>query len=566
MFDGVVVERSAEDDVAAALAFARSRAGRSIPAQDVAVRWALIHPHAARFAAAVPGPGLAGMVQEVAVADAPSEDLLEVVAAWDRLAGWVVAGQARVLQELHRRAVGSTWAVKGLRDEVAGTLAASGRAAQVLLDRAVELGHAPEVHDALALGVVSVRKADVLLRETGSLTGQEARAVHTEVLDRAHELTAPQVGAAARRAVLQVDPDAAEHRHHQAVRDRCVVLEPAPDCMATLRACLPAGDAVRVMHALDPVATTAAPEDPRGVDARRADALVDVLGSVLDGTTDDLGALLTGRGGPGADARDSAGAGAGGGAGTGPGVRTSRRRRRRPVKLAITVTADALAGATWTPAWLDRYGPVLPSLARHLAAEATWHFQRTDPATGEALEQPGSRYRPRTPCVRRSSPATSPAPSPAAAPPPTPATWTTPSPSTTPATRPGRPDGPTSPPCAATTTSSRPTPDGHPTATPRPESRRGPHRPVSRTPATPSRHRARPHRSNRNHHSARADRAADQRPAHLATKRQPSRTAEPDARANGYPDAAEGTPCAPATRRSNRAPPATATRRSERAQ
>ncbi len=383
-----MVERSAEDDVAAALAFARSRAGRSIPAQDVAVRWALNHPHAARFAAAVPGPGLAGMVQEVAVADAPSQDLLEVVGAWERLGAWVVAGQARVLQELHRRAVGSTWAVKGLRDEVAGTLAASGRAAQVLLDRAVELGHAPEVHDALAHGVVSVRKADVLLRETGSLTGQEARAVHTEVLDRAHELTAPQVGAAARRLVLQVDPDAAEHRHHQARRDRCVVLEPAADCMATLRAYLPAGDAVRVMHALDTVATTAAPEDPRGVDARRADALVDVLGSVLDGTTDDLGALLTGRGGPGADARDSAGAGGG------AGVRSSRRRRRRPVKLAITVTADALAGATWTPAWLGRYGPVLPSLARQLAAEATWHFQRTDPATGEALEQPGSRYRP----------------------------------------------------------------------------------------------------------------------------------------------------------------------------
>ncbi|EYR63433.1 hypothetical protein N866_00755 [Actinotalea ferrariae CF5-4] len=385
MFDDAA-EWTAQDEDAAALAFARSRAGRSIPDVDLAVRWALNHPHAARVAAAVPGPELARMLGRVAVADAPTEDLLEVVAAWDRLASWVVARQAGVLQELHRRVAGSTWAQKGLRDEVAGTLAASGRAAQVLLDRAMELAQAPEVHDALAQGAVSVHKADVLLRETGSVTGEEARRVHAAVLAEAHELTAPQVRAAARQAVLQVDPDAAEHRHQLARRDRCVVLEPATDCMAVIRAYLPAEDAVRVMHAVDIVAGTAAPEDPRGVDARRADALVDLVGAVLDGTT--LDAFLSGP------LRPSVGAGVDAGVGLDVGARSSRRRRRRPVKLSITVSADALAGASSTPAHLDRYGPVLPSVARQLAAEATWHFQRTDPTTGEALEQPGSRYRP----------------------------------------------------------------------------------------------------------------------------------------------------------------------------
>ncbi|EYR64133.1 hypothetical protein N866_15465 [Actinotalea ferrariae CF5-4] len=363
----MLVERTAEDDVAAALAFARSHAGRSIPAQEIAVRWALNHPVAARLAAARPGPALVDALDHLAVADAPSEDLLEAVGAWDRLAAWVAAGQARVLQELHRRSAGSTWAQKGLLDEVAGTLGASGRAARVLMDRAIALGEAPEVHDALREGLVSVRKADVLLRDTGTLTGEQAREVHDRLLPDAPLMTAPQLSAAARRAVLEIDPEAAQARHEQARRDRCVVMEPSGDCMATISAFLPAVDAVRVMRGLDTIAAIADPDDPRGIDARRADALVDVLADVLEG-----GRVLRG---PAPDGR-------------------SRRRRQRAVKLSITVSADALAGASNSPAELDGYGPVLPDAARQLAREAAWHFQRTDPVTGEALEQPGSRYRP----------------------------------------------------------------------------------------------------------------------------------------------------------------------------
>jgi hypothetical protein len=363
MFESRVGERTAADDDAAALAYARSVAGRSLLAEEYAVRWALAHPEAARLAAAPPGPALALRLDELAVADAPSEDLLEAVGAWERMSAWVVAQQARVVQELHRRVAGSTWAQKGLRDDVAGTLAVSGRAAGILVDRAIELSAAPEVHDALNRGALSVRKADVLLRHTSLLTGNEARRVHEALIAEAPLLTAPQLCAATRQAVLAIDPDAAEGRHRQAREERCVVLEPAADCMATLRAYLPATEAVRAMRALDAVAAAAAPDDPRGIDARRADALVDVLGAVLDRGATPEGLHL-------------------------------RRRTGRAPRLNLTISTDALAGATSTPGFLDGYGPVLPSLARRLAQEAAWHFQRTDPATGEALEQAGSRYRP----------------------------------------------------------------------------------------------------------------------------------------------------------------------------
>ena len=351
----MAVARTAEDDVAAAVSFARSRVAASTMAQDLALVWALAHPEAARLAGARPGPELAWRLADLAVADAPREDLLEAVGAWDRLAAWVASQQARVLQELQARAAGSTWAARAVREDVAGTLAISGRAAGILTDRARQLAEAPEVHDALDAGEVSLRKADVLLAETGTLSSDEARRVHQDVLAEAALLTAPQVRDTARAAVLALDPAAAQNRHDRARADRAVTLEPAADCMAILRAYLPADDAVRALHTLDTVAAMAAPDDPRGIDARRADALVD---------------LLT----------------------TGPSG--SRSRRGRTVRLNLTISTDALACAVQAPAHLDRYGPVLPDIARRLAREAVWHFQRTDPATGEALEQPGSRYRP----------------------------------------------------------------------------------------------------------------------------------------------------------------------------
>jgi hypothetical protein len=129
------------------------------------------------------------------------------------------------------------------------------------------------------------------------------------------------------------------------------------------------------MHGLDAVAATSAPEDSRGTDARRADALVDVLTTVLH-----TGRLPDGQHLHGPIDQ--------------PYARPSGRRQHRPVRLNLTISTDALAAAATAPAHLDGYGPVLPSIARRLAAEAAWHFQRTDPATGEALEQPHSRYRP----------------------------------------------------------------------------------------------------------------------------------------------------------------------------
>ncbi|MDQ4034280.1 MAG: 13E12 repeat family protein [Actinomycetota bacterium] len=71
----------------------------------------------------------------------------------------------------------------------------------------------------------------------------------------------------------------AVHRRHQAARrERGVSFWELPNGMAMVSACLPAGEAVGVYGILDEYArATGGPGDERTLDARRADALVDLV-------------------------------------------------------------------------------------------------------------------------------------------------------------------------------------------------------------------------------------------------------------------------------------------------
>jgi len=322
--------------------------------------WAQRHPRAASLEAAAPGPALVTSLAALEAADLDAETLLEGVAAWERIAAWAVARQAVLVAELHRRSAGAT--VGGVPDEIAVRLAVSGRSGQLLVERAVALDGAPAVADALGAGVLDVRKAETLLRETDHLSTATASAVQSGVLDRAPGLTVPQLRAAIRRAELTLDPRAAAARCAKARRERCVRLSPAPDAMAWVHAFLPAADALTVMTAVDAVAAGGSPHDERGVDARRADALGEICRRVLD-------------------------------AGTGPdGTPLPVRHGRRP-HLAVTVNASTLAGLDRTPGVLVGYGPIPADVAREVARDADWRAVAADPATGEIAARSARTYR-----------------------------------------------------------------------------------------------------------------------------------------------------------------------------
>jgi hypothetical protein len=325
-------------------------------------RWEERHPVAARLAEAAPSAGLATELGELVPADCDDPALVEVVAAWERVISWATAAQASTIAEMVRRAGGPR--EEGfVADEIAAVTGVTPRAGQVLVERAISLMRAPDVHDALADGTLTVRKADTLCRATAHLPPGQAAIVHDAVLAHGSRLTAPQIRATARRVELELDPTAADRRHETARRTRGVWMEPAEDCMAFVHAYLPATDAMRVMTAVDAVAVTAGPDDDRGIDARRADALVDVLRRVLD-------------------------------RGVGPdGVDLPVSPRRRP-HLNVTLNLSTLLGLRDDPAVLAGYGPIGAQMAREVAAQGAWTFTMVDPRTGEVLQRASKGYRP----------------------------------------------------------------------------------------------------------------------------------------------------------------------------
>jgi len=335
------------------------------PAPGWCWSWAQRHPVAAVLEATAPGPKLVATLAPLEAADLDDAGLLEGVSAWERVAAWAVARQAVLLSEMHRRSAGAR--VGGVADEVAVRLAISGRAGQLLVERAVALDGAPAVADALGSGELDVRKAQTLLAETDHLSPALAHLVIDAVLGRAPSLTVPQLRAAIRRVELNVEPDAAALRCTQARRDRGIRMVPAPDAMAWIHAFLPAVDASTVMAAVDALATAGGThggcgEDDRGADERRADALTALCRRVLDT-------------GVGLD-----------------GVPLPVRQGRRP-HLSVTVNASTLAGLDETPALLAGYGPIPAFIAREIATQADWRAVAAHPTTGELAARSDRTYR-----------------------------------------------------------------------------------------------------------------------------------------------------------------------------
>jgi hypothetical protein len=159
--------------------------------------------------------------------------------------------------------------------EVGLMLRVSARTAAARVDTAQSLcGRLPGTLAALDNGRITLAQARLLNTETLNLSDQHTAQVEQQVLAKAPKQPAGQSRAATRRAVLSTDPSAAQQRTEQAKRER---LWPESDGMAMLSAYLPAADAVGVYAVLDEYARrSGGAGDEREMDARRADALVDL--------------------------------------------------------------------------------------------------------------------------------------------------------------------------------------------------------------------------------------------------------------------------------------------------
>ena len=162
-----------------------------------------------------------------------------------------------------------------------------------------------------------------------------------------------------RRVTMKLDPATAEQRHQRALADRAVSYLPEPDPMTCLLVLVGVPEAQLIYTRLTAAATLLPAQDPRTMDQKRADLLVD---AVLSGLPVDGLPTLQGR---------------------------------RPA-IQVVVSADTLLNLDDQPAQLTGYGPITAETARRLAADesGTWRRLLTNPDTGALLDIDERSYRP----------------------------------------------------------------------------------------------------------------------------------------------------------------------------
>ena len=317
--------------------------------------------------------------------------------------------------------------------EVAAALRIAPVTAGVRVRDAVALtGELAPARQALEDGLLDRGKLRAVVEQVQVLPPDRIGAVLDQVLAQAPDRCTSELREIAASAVITADPAGAADRHHQSTARRDLTLTPGTDAMATLKAFLPADGAVKIFQVSDLLATATAgvAGDPRGIGARRVDALVDLADRLLSDGHIDLTGFFgpphppgpvgttratdptavdqpTSPGTPDTDPRtadpkpadpspaDPASAHP---ISTGPShrpggpARTGLTRQGRRPHLTVTLCLDTLAGLNDLPATLAGYGSIPAGLARSIATSAA---TITDPTTGARTATGSLTYRPR---------------------------------------------------------------------------------------------------------------------------------------------------------------------------
>ncbi len=349
-----------------------------------------------------------------ALANVDEADLIDLIAASERLVSWATSHQLAAIRELDRRRRNEGSRTEFTVDEVSAALTVSRVAAGIRMHLALALAHLPQVDDALTTGRIDVTKARTIADATGVLPPDLATQVADRVMPRAPGQTPGLLKASLARAVIAVSPQAAEIKRVAAIADRRVVITPVSDGMAELWAFLPAEGAMAIRTALDRSARARRGggdmpvRDGRTADQRRADALVGWAVTALDVRP---GNRVSGAGAFGHSCRRRERANLR----HGLGCARYRRLRRHPGKaddevaqsarptdppaavrahVFVTVPASTLLGISDEPGYLAGYGPITPETARLLAADGRWQRLLTDPVSGALLDHGRTTYAP----------------------------------------------------------------------------------------------------------------------------------------------------------------------------
>jgi len=351
-------------------------------------------------------------------------ELIDAVIGFDHVASWALARQTRLLAEFVRRRPGDhplaarcdtpSPASEFAPDEIGLALRLSRTTATGRLVMAQTLvADLPGTLAAWQAGTIDTLKARAITEASYLLPREQRGALEARVLPRAKTQTIAQLRAALARAVLAIDPHGAQDRHERRRQDRRVVVSPDEEGMATLWALLSAPDATAAYQRLCGLARSLGADDPRGMDARRADLLAELLTGRRCAATgncmneDCLGDCNSGDCNSGdcnsgdcnsteGPSNDSSGAAAS----PAPDPPAGHGHRCAPTAgpgkplVSVIVPITMLLGLDEQPGELLGHGPIPAGLAREIAAEGTWRRLLTDPVSGTLLDYGRTTYTP----------------------------------------------------------------------------------------------------------------------------------------------------------------------------
>jgi len=330
-----------------------------------------------------PGVELATRLMAITTADIHEDyDVLEVVAAWDRMIAWAHAGQLAAVADFARRpwSIGETPDAARAKhgplgsvrrsnpdDEIAARLSISSGSAEFRLGLALELTELQATAAALATGQIDVQKAHSIADGCRHLDPGTATEVEAIALARAGDQTNAQLKKAVRKAAIAADPVAAQKRHVAAKNERGVWLTPLDDGMAELRAVMAAADALKVYNVLSAAALSAklAGGETRTTAQLRADFLLAPFDEAI--ATGELSGVV-----PTKLAFGSRGCG----------------------EANLTVPASVIMGVSNVPGELTGYGAITAEVSKELARNRVIRRIVTNPVDGSFLAADTATYRP----------------------------------------------------------------------------------------------------------------------------------------------------------------------------
>lgn len=249
----------------------------------------------------------------------------------------------------------------------------------------------PATLDALEAGGITIRHVLRLADAIAGLDDEAAGKVEAAALAFAPGRDLSGFCRKVRREVLNLDTRSPEEQLADALERRRVWDGAEQPGMSQFGAVLPAEGSRALMIALDMIAGQAPLDDPRTMDQRRADALVQLGIDALNGYYGCPNCRHSSRSNheAGLDSvteNDNADADRGS---TAP-----RWQGLRP-RVQVIVAMSTLLGVDNQPGELDGYGPIPAELARRIAADAsgTWRRLVTD-ELGRLVDYGRRRYRP----------------------------------------------------------------------------------------------------------------------------------------------------------------------------